>query len=240
MPLPVPGALDVVTAVLLAAAYLAAGLYGLTRSPGDIRARTFFALAVVNAVFGFLPLGGFDRATVVGAICVGAVGSAVLFHFAMVFPWRQRWFRTRSAWMPALYVVPALVVLALNWYTPAAAEDLTPVDLLVLAGVSIPFLILIAVVLPLAAMVALFGNIRRARRRGVRAAYVPTLAIFISELGGGLLAAILGALLQSAGYGRTVVAAVTVAVFALNVVAPLAFAVGVGYYHVLSLDPDAI
>ncbi len=236
----VPSRLDVITASALAVAYIGAAVYGLIVAPRDIRARTFLALAIVNAAFAFVPLRGFDRPTVVGAICLAAVGSTALFHFAMVFPWRQRWFRERGRWMPVLYVLPPLVVLALNWYAPATADDLTPTNLVVLAAATIPLLILLAVLLPIAALVTLFRNVRRARREAVRAAYVPTLGIFVSELGGGILAAILGALLQTIGFGPASVAAITLAVFGLNVVAPLSFAAGIAYYRVLSLDRDAI
>jgi hypothetical protein len=237
---PVPGPLDLITAAMLAAAYIAAGIYGLIVSPRDVRSRTFMGLAVINAVFAFLPVRGFDRPTVVAALCAAALGSVALFHFAMVFPWRQRWFRGRVAWMTGLYILPPVAIVVLNWYAPRSAEDLSLTDLLVLSAAGIPLLILLAVVLPLAALMALYGNIRRARRQRVRAAYAPTLGIFVSELGGGLLAAILGVLLQTLGFGRATVAGITVAVFALNVVAPISFAAGVGHYRVLSLDPDAI
>lgn len=240
MTLPTPGPLDVATAALLAAAYVAAGAYGLILAPRDVRARAFGALAIANVLFAFLPFGKLDRVTIVAAICVAAFGSVALFHFAMVFPWRQPWLRGRGGWLAALYLFPPVIVLVLNWYAPASAEELSVTDLLVLSAAGIPLVVLLAVVLPLAALLALFANIRRARTQGPRAAYVPTLGIFISELGGGLLAAVLGVLLQTLGFGRVMAAAVTLSVFALNVLAPLAFAAGVGRYRVLSLDLDAI
>jgi hypothetical protein len=197
------------------------------------------ALAAVSAVFGFLPAAGFERRTVVLALCLAAVGSVALFHFAMVFPWRVPWFREHGWWIPTLYVVPPAVVLALDWYAPARAEDLSPERLVVLAAGAVPLLALLAGILPIAAIVALYRNVVRARRGRLRAAYLPTLGILVSQLGGGLLAAVLGALLQFSGAGGGVVVTVTLLVFALNLLAPLSFAAAVWHYGVLSLDPDA-
>jgi len=235
---PLQSLLDYCNAVVLAVAYIAAGVSGLLVAPRDVRARTFLAFASVSAAFAFLPVAGFERRTIVLAICLAAVGSVALFHFAMVFPWRRPWFRERGWWMPALYVLPPAVVLGLNWYAPARAEDLTVVGLLALAAGTVPLLLVLAVALPIAAIVALYRNVTRARRQGVRAAYVPTLGILISELGGGLLAAVLGTLLQFTGVRGAAVVAVMLPVFALNLLAPLSFAAGVWRYGVLSLDMD--
>jgi hypothetical protein len=235
---PLQSSLDYYYAVVLGVAYLAAGLAGLLVAPRDVRARTFLAFAIVSAAFGFLPVAGFDRRTIVLAICLAAVGSVALFHFAMVFPWRRPWFRERSWWMPALYVLPPAAVLALDWYAPARAEDLAIVDLLVLAAGAVPLLLVVAVALPLASIVALYRNVTRARRHGVRAAYIPALGILVSELGGGLLASVLGALLPFIGVRGAAVGAVTLLVSTLNLLAPLSFAAGVWHYGVLSLDMD--
>ena len=158
----------------------------------------------------------------------------------MVFPWRQRRFRPGAGSMSILYAAPSLIVVALSAYLPSSADELTATELLVLAAAGLPLLVVLALALPLAALMALFASVRRARQSHVRAAYVPTVGIFVSELGGGLLGAILGVLLQTLGWERASTAVITVLVFALNVLAPVAYGIGVGRYRVLSLDPDAI
>ena len=102
VPAPVFTAVDGVTQGTAAVVYVAIGVVTWLRGPADIRTRVFLAFSVANLVVFGIPtlwwLRGLTDLTKLPAGATAAVmaalgeGTLLLFHFAQVFPKRDRGF----------------------------------------------------------------------------------------------------------------------------------------------------
>jgi hypothetical protein len=174
-----------------------------------------------------------------------AVGSVALFHFTQVFPWRRPWIRAHGLWLAAAYVVLPLPVAFIAWFigsllapmvdgagglgAVSADAMISVVLLLMIAG-----LFLVGLVLPFAGVMSLFSSWREARKTADDPARITTLWMLISQMAGGVLAALVAPLLHLVGvsvFWSTVVGALT---YACGVLMPLSFAAAVWRYGMLN------
>ncbi len=243
-------AFEAASAVLSSAAYILVALAALVRAPQDIRTRVFAVAAVMMTPIYVIPAALFmqargtthiatGRAAIVLMGVTGAIGAVALFHFMQVFPWRRPWTREHRALIPALYVVAAAGVLVLVVAIPSRMEDLTIVYLLALTALAVPLAVLLTLVLPVGGLLALYTALREAQRDRIEAARVPTLGIFIGQIAGGVLGIFLAPLLRVRGVSDAFSVVVQALMFGFGLLTPVAFALGVWKYGVLSLEVDS-
>lgn len=249
---PAATAFDAAASVMLLLLYIGVAVAAIARTPRDARAQLFLALAVTSAApYALSPLQWLRGAAaytpfVIAVTAVSfAVGSVALFHFTQVFPWRRPWIRAHGLWLAAAYVVLPLPVAFIAWFlgsvlAPVAngAGGLGAVS----AGVTvslvllliIPGLFLVGLVLPFAGVMSLFSSWREARKAADAPARITTLWMLISQMAGGVLAALVAPLLHLVGVNvlwSSVVGALT---YACGVLMPLSFAAAVWRYRMLN------
>jgi hypothetical protein len=236
---------DAIASTLSLAVYLAVAVLALARAPRDIRARVFLAVALTSAVpYALSPLQWWQGNAVytpaeIAATAVSfAVGSAALFHFTQVFPFRRPWIRAHLAWLIAAYVIPPIPIAAFGWLLGSLTQQVAALDAsgsgglgAVSAGpvaigvlLAVPLLIVVTVVLPCCGVLSLFKSWQEAKAGGNRPARVATLRMLISQMGGGVLAVLVLPLLRLVGLGppwSTVVGALT---YGCALIMPLAYA----------------
>jgi hypothetical protein len=169
-----------------------------------------------------------------------AVGAVALFHFMQVFPWRRPSTRNYRRLIPALYTAATAGALLLVLAIPSTIEDLTVVYLIALAALAVPLIALLAVILPVAGLLSLYANLRTAQKHRIEAARVPTLGIFIGQVAGGVMGILLAPLLRLRGVSDLLSLIVQALMFIFALMTPVAFALGVWKYGVLSLDVDEL
>jgi hypothetical protein len=238
---------DAATAAIAAILYLGVALGAIVRAPRDERVRVFLVVAVASAVayagpalqyWWKIPM--ISRAVVVPTLVALVVGAVALFHFALVFPWRRPWLHAHREWVLAAYAVGPMAVLWLAWLAPSSLDALETPYLLVLAAVGLPLLVGVGVALPLVGLFVLYKNVLRARDLRIEAARVPVLGVFVSQLAGGILAALVSPLVHVIAPPGPWAAAVAGAIFGFGTLMPISFAAGIWKYGVLDLDIETV
>lgn len=238
-------AFDAAASALSLMVYLAVAIAVVARTPDDIRARTFLAVALTSAVpYALSPLqwwkgNGVYTPAVIAATAVSfAIGSAALFHFTQVFPRRRPWIRAHVAWLVAAYVVPPVPLAAIAWFVGSLTQQFAALEatgsgglgavsdglIAIVVLLALPMIVLIGVVLPFAGVLSLFKSWQEARNDDDSAARAATFRLLISQMGGGVLAVIVLPLLQLIRVGppwSTIIAALA---YAFALVMPLAYA----------------
>lgn len=167
-----------------------------------------------------------------------AVGALLLFHFTQVFPRRRPWIRTSGVQMPVAYVVTPLAVAALTIFAPASVADLRPAYILMAIVFGFPLVVLLAFVLPIAALVSLSRSHRELQASGaVRLKRVIEL-ILLSQVAGGLLAVVFAPVVTVVAPDSAARLLLTGAIWALGLLTPIAFAVAVWRDEVLAMGAD--
>ena len=264
---PVATAFDAISSTVSALLYLAVAFAALARAPRDLRTRVFLATAVASAapymVTALLWARGTSAAfntPVVTLVTLSLMmGSLALLHFTQVCPWRRPWIRSYGAWLYAGYVVVPLVVAAVLWLTidvraalagaanaagsggvGAVSAGVSEMTVLVIALGALPVLFVLGVAVPFGGLLSLYKSWKAAAAAGIESARVTTFWMLISQLAGGVLTILIIPLLRvvaPAGPWATLAAAL---LFAVGLLMPIAFAVGVWKYRVLDLDPNAL
>jgi len=210
---------DAIASIVSLVAYLGAALAVLARQPHESRSRVFVVVALTSAVpYVLSTLQWWKGAGVYtpGAIALTAaafsIGSAALFHFTQVFPWRRPWIRAYGRWLIAAYALPVLPVAMVAWIVgsvmtvmqaESGAGGLGAVSagftesLVLLAG--LPAIFLIGIVLPFGGVMSLFKSWQEAKKEENSAARTATFWMLISQLGGGVLSVLVLPLLHLAG-----------------------------------------
>ena len=247
LPAPVLTGLDAFTQFVAALIYLGVGVAAWGQAPRDIRTRVFLAFALANVVAFSVPgtawlLGVRDpaampRAATAATMAALGVGALLLFHFTQVFPRRRPWIKTAGIQMSVAYLLTPVVIAALVRFWPASRTEVSPAYILGFLVFGFPLMILLAFVLPVAAIVSLLRSHRDAQHLGAPIAR-PILWILTSQVAGGVLAIVFAPAFAAAVPGSPLIPIVTVIIWTLGLLTPLAFAVAVWRYELLAIDVD--
>ena len=247
LPTPVLTGLDAFTQFVAALIYLGVGVAAWGQAPRDIRTRVFLAFALANVVAFSVPgtawlLGVRDpasmpRAATAATMAALGVGALLLFHFTQVFPRRRPWIKTAGIQMSVAYLLTPIVIAALVRFWPASTTEVSPAYILGFLVFGFPLMILLAFVLPVAAIVSLLRSHRDAQHLGAPIAR-PILWILTSQVAGGVLAIVFAPAIAAAVPGSPLIPIVTVIIWTLGLLTPLAFALAVWRYELLAIDVD--
>lgn len=251
MTLPAPAftTLDGVMQSIAAVCYLLIGAAAWLRAKRDIRTQVFLAFSLANlVVFGIptfwwlrgmtdprkLPAGA--TAAVMAALGVGAL---LLFHFTQVFPRRRPWIKESGSQMAIAYGLAPLAIAGLVLFAPTDPAKLTGPYVLAIIIFGFPLLVLLGIVLPVTAVVSLVRSHRDVLQQEPLAHLKrPIEWILISQIAGGTLAILFAPVLQTLAPDSTTLTVVTLLIWALGLLTPLAFAAAVWKHDVLAVSAD--
>ena len=263
---PVATAFDAISSTVSALLYLAVAFAALWRAPRDARTRIFLATALASAapymVTALLWRRGTSAAFNAPIITFVALslmmGALALLHFTQVFPWRRPWIKSHGAWLYAGYIVVPLTMAAAWLLTRdmraalagvptagsggvgAVSAGVSEISLLIAALGALPVLFVLGVVVPFAGLLSLYKSWKAAAAAGIESARVTTFWMLISQLAGGVLTILIIPLLRLVSPPGPWVTIAAALLFAVGLLMPIAFALGVWRYRVLDLDPDAL
>ncbi len=243
--MPVLTGLDAVTQGIAAVVYLVIGAAAWMRAPSDPRTRVFLAAAAANAVaFGLpavtwlrgtsnpLTFARWQMATLLSALGLGAL---LLLHFMQVFPRRRPWIRSAPWQLPAAYLLTPLVISGLIVYWPKDLASISTWYIVVAFVFGFPLLVTLGLVVPVAGILSLVKSYREVDSYGATHLRMPLLLILISQVAGGALALVFAPVLAVVAPNSFAQNALTVTLWALGLLTPLAFASAVWRYDVLSV-----
>jgi hypothetical protein len=240
--------LDAGTQALAAVVYLSIAIMALLRAPNDIRTRVFFFFALANvaafAIPAFLWWRGITDPTTMPrlatALVVAGLGVAalLLFHFTQVFPQRRPWIRASGVQMAAGYALIPLVILGLVRYFPADPANIQPAYILAFLVFGFPVLVLLAIVLPVTAIVSLVRSYYESQQPDLVPARVPLAMLLVGQIAGGALALVFMPALATFAPNSAAITVVTLLMWALGLLTPISFALAVWKYDVLALSAD--
>lgn len=251
MTLPAPSftTLDGVMQSIAAGLYLLIGAAAWLRAKRDVRTRVFFALSLANLVVFGIPTFWWLRGMTdprklptwsTAAIMAGlGVGALLLFHLTQVFPQRRPWIRSSGIQMAAAYMLAPLAIGGLVLFAPANPGMLTGPYVLAVIVFGFPLLVLLGIVLPVAGVVSLLRSHRDALQHEALARLKRPLEwILVSQIGGGTLAILFAPVLATVAPNSVVLTVVTLLIWGLGLLTPLAFAAAVWKYGLLTLSVD--
>jgi hypothetical protein len=245
---PVFTSLDAVTLGIAALCYLAVGTGAWLRARHDIRTRVFLALSIANVIVFGVPtlwwlLGTTDprqlpaEATAVVMTALGA-GALVLFHFTQVFPRRRPWIKTAGIQMPIAYCLAPPAIAVLVMFAPAVPDAITVSYVLMFILFGFPLLILLGIVVPVAAIVSLVRSYREVGAQGLAHLQRPIAWILVSQIAGGTLSIVFAPVLVVLARNEMARSGLTLAIWGLGLLTPLAFAAAVWKYNVLAISAE--
>jgi hypothetical protein len=248
LPAPTFTAIDGITQGTAALVYVAIGAAAWLRAPGDIRTRVFLAFSVANLVVLGVPtfwwLRGLTDPTKLPAAATAAVmaalgvGTLLLFHFSQVFPRRRPWIRDSGAQMAIAYGLAPFVIIGLIRFLPDSLDKLTVPYIIALLIFGFPLLVLLAFVLPVAGIVSLLRSYREFRDGPHSSLRRPLEWILLSQIAGGTLAILFAPVLAVLAPNSVLQSVLTVLIWALGLMTPIAFALAVFKLNVLALPLD--
>ncbi|HEX6975122.1 MAG TPA: hypothetical protein VF147_12020 [Vicinamibacterales bacterium] len=246
--LPVLTALDATTQAFAALCYLAIAAGALMRAPSDIRTRVFFAFGLANiAAFaipsllwwkGITDPAQAPRAATALVLAGLGVAALLLFHFTQVFPRRRPWIRTSGFQVEIGYGLIPLTIIGLVLFFPKDVANITPGYILGFLVFGFPLLVLLAVVLPVAAIVSLLKSYKESENPDLLRARVPLAMILIGQIAGGALAMVFAPALTAVAPNSGAVTVLTILMWILGLLTPFAFAAAVWKYDVLAIAEE--
>ena len=247
LPAPVFTTVDGVTQGIAALCYLAVGLAAWLRARADIRTRVFLAFSVANLIVFGIPTfwwlrGMTDPSKLPGAAfaaVMAALGTGVLllFHFTQVFPRRRPWLEASGTQMAIAYVLTPLAIAGLVAFIPTSVDKLTVPYIAAAIVFGFPLLVLLGVVLPVAAIVSLFRSHQNMQTQGLERLELPLELILLSQIAGGTLGILFAPVLAVLAPNSLLRATLTILLWGVGLVTPLAYAVAVWKGDVLAVDP---
>lgn len=228
--------------------YLAVGLAAWLHSPLDVRTRVFFAFAVANGVAFGLPAAGwfwgfsdplqFARWKVAVLLAALGVGALLLLHFLQLFPRRRPWIR-RAPWVLRIgYLATPPIVAGLIAAWPADVSTMSTSYIVALLTIGLPWGLVLAVVVPIAGILSLLKSYHEVRTHGPARLKTPLLCMLISQVAGGALTLVFAPVLALIAPSTGVQNGMTIAIWTLGLLTPIAFAAAVWRYDVLSVPVD--
>lgn len=247
LPAPAFTLLDGVTQMLAALCYAGIGAAAWFRARTDIRTRVFLAFSIVNVVVFSVPTFWWLRGTsdptklplaATTAVMAGlGTGALLLFHFTQVFPRRRPWIKTSGLQMAVAYCIAPLTIAGLLWFAPESVEGLKPPYVLAMIVFGFPLIVLLGIVLPVTAIVSLARSHRELPTGAIHLRRALEL-ILLSQVAGGMLAAVFAPILAVAAPNSLSQSLLTVIIWALGLLTPAAFAVAVWKGNLLTFSAD--
>ena len=248
IPAPTFTSVDGITQGTAALVYLVIGVGAWVRRPADVRARVFLAFSLSNLIVFGIPTYWWFRgltdptklpavATVVITAAL-AVGALLLFHFTQVFPRRRPWIKQSGVQMEIAYGLVPLATAALVWYVPASLDKLTTGYVLGFIVFGFPLLVLLGVVLPVTAIVSLLRSHREVQDSPLVFLKSPLEMILLGQIAGGTLAILFAPALAVLAPNSIMQSTLTIIIWALGLMTPIAYALAVFRLNVLAIDPD--
>jgi hypothetical protein len=243
---PTATSFDAVASLVSLVVYVGAALLAVARRPRDPSTRVFLVVALTSAAPYVLAIlqwwkgsGVYVPATIALTAAAFCLGSAALFHFTQVFPWRRPWILAHGRWLIAAYVVPVIPVALTAWtigrllmsapapdptFSGVSDTTLQPglTDALMLLA-SLPFILIIGVVLPLAGVTSIVKSWREAKASSNEPARVTTFWMLMSQMGGGVLAILVLPLLHVIGVGAAWVTLFGALAYLFAIIMPIAY-----------------
>jgi hypothetical protein len=248
LPAPTFTAVDGITQGTAAIVYLAIGIAAWLRAPGDIRTRVFLAFSLANLIVFGVPtfwwwrglsdpakLPGAATAAVMAALGIGAL---LLFHFTQVFPRRRQWIRDAGMQMIIAYGLVPIVIVGLVRYAPETLAKVTGPYIAAMLVFGFPLLVLLGFVLPVAAIVSLLRTYREIQDSQIAYLKIPLELILLSQIAGGTLAILFAPVLAVLAPNSFMQPVLTIAIWALGLLTPAAYALAVFRFNVLAIDPE--
>ncbi len=240
--------LDATTQAIGAACYATIGVAAWIRARRDIRTRVFLAFALSNLVVLGIPtiwwLRGTNGATKLPVPATAAmmaalgVGALLLFHFTQVFPRRRPWIRTSGAQMAIAYCLTPIAIGGLVRFAPASPDALAAPYVLALLVFGFPLMVLLGFVVPVTAIVSLVRSRRDVHQAGLAYLKRPIELLLISQVAGGALAILFAPLVAVLAPRSLAQSVLTLSIWALGLLTPIAFATAVWKHDVLAVNPD--
>jgi hypothetical protein len=229
--------------------YIAIGAAALAEAPRDERTRVFAALSMMNGAVVGIPIifwwldikdatagGRAPLAVMMGCL---ALATLALFHLSQVFPRRRPWIRTSGPQLPAAYALAPLVAGLLVRLAPIKEEQASGAFIALAIAFGFPLIVLNGLVLPIGTVVGFIRSFRESPPRDGAPDARPALAGFLMSMLLGTAVAVLAlGPLQALAPESPATTLVSVTVWALGLLMPLAFAAGVWRYRVLDIPPD--
>lgn len=249
LPAPAFTTLDGVMQSIAALCYLVIGVSAWLRARRDIRTQVFLAFSLANLVVFGIPTIWWMRGmtdprkmpvgATAGVLAALGVAALILFHFTQVFPRRRPWIKESGSQMAIAYALAPLAIAGLVWFAPANPTSLTGPYVLALIVFGFPLLVLLGIVLPVTAVVSLVRSHRDVLQlEPISQLRRPIEGILISQIGGGTLAILFAPVLATLAPGSATLTVVTLLIWALGLLTPLAFAAAVWKYEVLAVSAD--
>ena len=246
--MPVLTGLDATTQAVAALCYMLIATAALLRAPRDIRTRVFFVFSLANVLAFAVPAlmwwkGMTNPAAaprVATALVLAGLGVAalLLFHFTQVFPRRRPWIRTAGIQMAAGYALIPVVIVGLVVFVPSNPVDITPAYILAFIIFGFPLLVLLAIVLPVTAIVSLVRSYHEAGQADLLRARVPLAMILLGQIAGGALALVFAPALTVIAPNSMALSVLTVIMWVFGLLTPIAFGLAVWKYDVLSISAE--
>lgn len=246
LPMPQFTRMDAITQVIAGAVYLAVGLGAWRRAPRDIRTRVFLAFSLANIVVFAVPsiwwmrglaAGGTLPRNATAAVLSGlGVGALLLFHFTQVFPRQRPWIKSSGIQMAVAYLLTPLVISGLILFAPAQPELIKAPYVVTVIVFGFPLMILLGIVVPVAAILSLLKSYREVEQDGLIRMKRPLEWILISQIAGGTLALVFAPVLSVLAPNSATQVALTLIVWALGLLTPLAVGAAVWKFDLLSID----
>lgn len=241
-------AVDGITQGTAAIVYLVIGIGTWLRRPSDIRTRVFLAFSISNLIALGIPTywwlrGLTDPAklpAIGAAVVMAALGlsALLLFHFTQVFPRRRPWIKQSGVQMEIAYVLVPIVIAGLVQFLPPSLDKITTPYLLGLIVFGFPLLILLGFVLPVTAIVSLLRSHREIQQSPLAFLKFPLELILLSQICGGTLTVLFAPVLAQVAPNSGMQSVLTVIIWALGLMTPVAYAIAVFRFKVLAIDPD--
>lgn len=246
LPMPEFTRLDAITQAIAGAVYLTVGLGAWLRAPRDIRTRVFLGFSLANLVVFVVPAiswirgltagGTLPRSATATLLSGLGVGALLLFHFTQVFPRRRPWIRTAGIQMAVAYILTPFAISGLIVFMPPNPALITAPYVLAVVVFGFPLMVLLGFVVPVAAIFSLVKSHREVQQDGLTRMKLPLEWILISQIAGGTLALVFAPVLTVVAPDSATQAGLTLVIWALGLLTPLAVAAAVWKFDLLSID----
>ncbi len=246
LPMPEFTRTHAITQGIAGVVYLAVGLGAWIRARRDIRTRVFLAFSLANLVVFIVPAicwlrgltagGILPRSATAAVLSALGAGALLLFHFTQVFPRRRQWIRTAGVQMAVAYVLTPLVISGLIVFLPRNPDLVTAPYVIAILVFGFPLMVLLGLVVPVAAILSLVKSHREVQQDDLTRMRRPLEWLLISQIAGGTLALVFAPVLSVVAPNSATKVGLTLVIWALGLLTPLAFAAAVWKFDLLAID----
>ena len=145
---------------------------------------------------------------------------------------------TAGIQIAAGYALIPVVIVGLVVFVPSNPVDITPAYILAFIIFGFPLLVLLAIVLPVTAIVSLVRSYHEAGQADLLRARVPLAMILLGQIAGGALALVFAPALTVIAPNSMALSVLTVIMWVFGLLTPIAFGLAVWKYDVLSISAE--